>query len=233
MYEVFQRDDIDAVLIATGDRWHATASMIAAQHGKDIYSEKPCTMTIRESQELDETILRYGRIFQAGTQRGNVENFKVAVDLARSGKLGNIKAVYAGIIRLEKDLPWLPGKALMEALKTLKGSLRVGVIISLGDRREVAAVPALAKIAKAEGKNQALASAALTSLAQIASDEAGEAILGVLAEGSAEAKISAARAALIAAEQMEKDDRKEAAGKLRKAAAGVGVPAPIKKTAGK
>ncbi len=41
MYEVFQRDDIDAVLIATGDRWHATASMIAASHGKDVYSEKP------------------------------------------------------------------------------------------------------------------------------------------------------------------------------------------------
>ena len=110
MYEVFQRPDIDAVLIATGDRWHATASMLAARHGKDIYSEKPCTMTIRESQELDDTILRYGRIFQAGTQRRSVDNFKVAMDLARSGKLGNIKAVYAGIIKLEEDLPWLPGE---------------------------------------------------------------------------------------------------------------------------
>ena len=110
MYEVFERDDIDAVLIATGDRWHATASMIAARHGKDIYSEKPCTMTIRESQELDEAILRYDRVFQAGTQRRSVDNFRVAVDLARSGKLGQISSVYAGIIKLEKDQAWLPAE---------------------------------------------------------------------------------------------------------------------------
>ena len=110
MYEVFQRDDIDAVLIATGDRWHATASMIAAKHGKDIYSEKPCTMTIRESQELDDTILRYGRVFQAGTQRRSVDNFKIAAELAQTGKLGNITAVHAGILKLEDDLPWLPGE---------------------------------------------------------------------------------------------------------------------------
>lgn len=110
MYEVFQRDDIDSVLIATGDRWHATASMIAAKHGKDVYSEKPCTMTIRESQELDETILRYGRVFQAGTQRRNVDNFRVAIDLARSGKLGKLTKVYAGILKLQADLPWLPAE---------------------------------------------------------------------------------------------------------------------------
>ena len=96
MYEVFGRDDIDAVLIATGDRWHATASMIAAKSGKDVYSEKPCSMTIRESQELDDTFLRYGRIFQAGTQRRSVDNFKVAADLALSGKLGKITT---GILR--------------------------------------------------------------------------------------------------------------------------------------
>ncbi|MEM7392764.1 MAG: Gfo/Idh/MocA family oxidoreductase, partial [Verrucomicrobiota bacterium] len=110
MYEVLERDDIDAVLIATGDRWHATASMIAARHGKDVYSEKPCTMTIRESQELDETILRYGRVFQAGTQRRSVDNFKVAVDLARNGRLGKLKSVYAGILKLQDDLPWLPAE---------------------------------------------------------------------------------------------------------------------------
>ena len=110
MYEVFERDDIDVVLVTTGDRWHATASILAAQHGKDIYSEKPCTMTIRESQELDDAILRYGRVFQAGTQRRSVDNFSVAANLAMSGKLGNLTAVYAGIIKLEDDLPWLPGE---------------------------------------------------------------------------------------------------------------------------
>ena len=120
------------------------------------------------------------------------------------------------------------GKALVEALKTSKGSLRVGVVTSLGDRRELAAVPALAKIAQEEGKDDAAVSAALTSLGQIANDEAGKAIMGVLERGSAAAKISAARAALIAAEQMEKGGRKEEAGKLRSAAAAEGVPVPKK-----
>jgi len=112
MYEVFERDDIDAVLIATGDRWHAMASMIAAKHGKDVYSEKPCSMTIREAQELDDTITRYGRVFQAGTQRRSVENFALAAKLAHTGKLGNITSVHAGILELTEDLPWLPEEPL-------------------------------------------------------------------------------------------------------------------------
>lgn len=110
MYEVLGRDDIDAVIIATGDRWHTLLSIIAAKAGKDIYSEKPCAMTMRECRELDETILRYDRVFQAGTQRRNVDNFRVAIDLARGGKLGNLKSVHAGIIQLEEDAPWLPAE---------------------------------------------------------------------------------------------------------------------------
>lgn len=95
---VLTRDDIDAVLIATGDRWHGLASILAARAGKDIYCEKPCSMTISESLELNETILKHQRIYQAGTQRRNVNNFRRAVELARSGKLGTIHTVHAGII---------------------------------------------------------------------------------------------------------------------------------------
>ncbi len=67
MREILARPDIDAVLIATGDRWHAVASMLAAMAGKDIYSEKPCAITMAESRELDQTIRLYNRVFQAGT----------------------------------------------------------------------------------------------------------------------------------------------------------------------
>ncbi len=86
----WRRDDIDAVLIATGDRWHATASMLAAEAGKDVYSEKPCGLTIGLCQELADTIKRTERVFQAGTQRRSVPNFQAAVQLAHSGKLGNL-----------------------------------------------------------------------------------------------------------------------------------------------
>eukprot|EP01041_Mallomonas_annulata_P039075 gene39075-62697_t len=108
MYEVLARPDIDAVLIATGDRWHALLSMLAAKAGKDIYCEKPCSMTVRESQELADTTNRYGRVFQSGTQRRNVDNFGFAAELARSGKLGKIHTVHAGILPLQESFKWLP-----------------------------------------------------------------------------------------------------------------------------
>ena len=110
MMEVLCRDDIDAVLIATGDRWHTPASVLAAKAGKDVYSEKPCAMTIGECRELDEAILGHGRVYQAGTQRRNVDNFRFAVELARSGKLGKLHTVHAGILKPENDLPPLPGE---------------------------------------------------------------------------------------------------------------------------
>lgn len=110
MQEVLGRDDIDAVLIATGDRWHAPASILAAQAGKDVYSEKPCAMTIQECLDLDEAILRHERVYQAGTQRRSVENFRAAVDLARSGKLGKLQTLHAGILTPMNNLPPLPGE---------------------------------------------------------------------------------------------------------------------------
>src|SRR5664279_5103464 len=63
------RTDIDALLIATGDRWHATAATMAMRAGKDVYSEKPSSMTIAEGQAVVATAKRYGRVYQTGTQR--------------------------------------------------------------------------------------------------------------------------------------------------------------------
>ena len=95
--ELLDRKDIDAVIVATGDRWHAPASMMAAEAGKDVYSEKPCGLTIELCQKLDETIRRTGRIFQAGTQRRSVPNFQHAVDFAHSGKLGKVHTLNASV----------------------------------------------------------------------------------------------------------------------------------------
>ena len=111
MFEVLGRADIDAVLIATGDHWHALGIILASKAGKDIYCEKPCSMTIRESQELADAVNRYGRVFQAGTQRRNVDNFRFAAELARSGKLGKIHTVHASILHLEESHVWLPAES--------------------------------------------------------------------------------------------------------------------------
>lgn len=97
--ELLARNDIDAVLIATGDRWHAEASILAAKAGKDVYSEKPSGITIADCQRLAETMHQKNRIFQAGTQRRSVPNFQMAVEMAHSGVLGKLKTLHASVYR--------------------------------------------------------------------------------------------------------------------------------------
>jgi len=110
--ELLARDDIDAVLIATGPNWHATAAMQAARAGKDIYCEKPCTKNISQSLILAETMRRTGRVFQAGTQRRNLPHFAFACELARTGKLGKLKRVYAHPAGMQAMMSgWLPAEA--------------------------------------------------------------------------------------------------------------------------
>lgn len=108
--ELLARPEIDAVLIATGDRWHALASVLAAKAGKDVYSEKPCGITIGQCQILSDTMRRLGRVFQAGTQRRNVPNFQFAVHLARSGRLGKLHTLHASIYKLRVLHDWLPAE---------------------------------------------------------------------------------------------------------------------------
>ena len=110
--EMLPRQDIDVVLIATGDRWHTMASICAAKAGKDIYCEKPCSMSIVESQALADTMRRYGNIYQAGTQRRSIANFLFAADLCHSGKLGKLTAVHANTLHPGTGHDWLPGQPL-------------------------------------------------------------------------------------------------------------------------
>jgi predicted dehydrogenase len=93
--ELLAREDIEAVMIATSDRWHACMASWAAQSGKDIYCEKPAAISIAESFALHENVKRFGVIYQAGCQRRNVPNFEIAVGLARGGMLGKLQAVHA------------------------------------------------------------------------------------------------------------------------------------------
>jgi len=110
MHEILARSDIDAMLIATGDRWHAMASIIACKAGKDVYSEKPCSTTIAESQALADTYRKYGRIYQAGTQRRSIGNFMFAAQLVAAGKLGKLHTVHANTRPPATSHLWLPAE---------------------------------------------------------------------------------------------------------------------------
>lgn len=109
--DLLDRQDLDAVLIATGPNWHCTAAVYAAQAGKDMYCEKPCTKNIDQSLILADTIRRTGRVFQAGTQRRNLPHFAFACELARTGKLGKLKKVYAHPRGMQAMMSgWLPAE---------------------------------------------------------------------------------------------------------------------------
>ncbi|MCX6929966.1 MAG: Gfo/Idh/MocA family oxidoreductase, partial [Verrucomicrobia bacterium] len=109
------RTDIDALLIATGDRWHATAATMAMRAGKDVYSEKPSSMTVAEGQAVVTAARRYGRIYQTGTQRLSEDNFTFANELLRTGRLGHVHTVRAHIApwdAAEMKYNWLPAEPL-------------------------------------------------------------------------------------------------------------------------
>lgn len=97
--DLVQRKDIDAVLIGTPDHWHATMCVASANAGKDIYCEKPLTLTIGESRDIIDKIRRTGCIFQTGTQQRSDYGgkFKTAVELARNGKIGKVVSIHVSV----------------------------------------------------------------------------------------------------------------------------------------
>ena len=107
------RSDIDATLNATGDRWHAMAAILAMKAGKDVYSEKPGTMTVAEGRAVVDTAKRYGRVFQSGMQRLSQPNFIFPTELARRGRLGEIHTIRAHQWPRVQDVTknnWLPAQ---------------------------------------------------------------------------------------------------------------------------
>ena len=97
--EMIARPDIDAVLMALPFHLHAPVAMMAAKNGKDVYSEKPIALTIEEGRLLANTMKRYRRVYQAGTQqRSEAEyggKFRRACELVRNGYIGELKEIYA------------------------------------------------------------------------------------------------------------------------------------------
>ncbi len=95
--EVLARPDVDAVLIATGERWHPHITMAAARAGKDVYSEKPLSVTIQEALAVRDVVRRYGIVFEMGTQQRSSYAFRFACELVRNGYIGDVKEVLVGV----------------------------------------------------------------------------------------------------------------------------------------
>ena len=96
--KLLERKDVDVIICGTVDHWHTLVSMAAMKAGKDIYCEKPLTLTIDEGKRLVQTERETGRILQTGTQQRSGREFRLAANLVRAGRIGKI----------EKAEVWLP-----------------------------------------------------------------------------------------------------------------------------
>jgi predicted dehydrogenase len=95
--EMLARKDIDAVLIDTPDHWHALQTVAAAQAGKDIYCQKPLSLTIADGRAMSDAVKKYQRILQTGSQQRSDPNFRRACELVRNGRIGKLHTVKCGL----------------------------------------------------------------------------------------------------------------------------------------
>lgn len=95
--ELLAREDIDAVCIATLDTWHVLHALAAVRSGKDVYLEKPLGMSINEIKALRDAVHKHERVFQFGTQQRSSEEFRLACELARNGRLGKVHTIKVGV----------------------------------------------------------------------------------------------------------------------------------------
>ena len=95
--ELLARREIDALLVATGDRWHPLVAIAAAQAGKDVYCEKPTSVTIEEALAVRAAVRRYGTVMQVGTQQRSSYSFRFACELVRNGYIGDVKEAIVAV----------------------------------------------------------------------------------------------------------------------------------------
>ena len=106
---VLARADVDAVVAAVPDHWHAPISIAACEAGKDVYCEKPMSLTVREGRAMVEAVRRHGRILQTGTQRRSGSNWRFACELVRNRRIGELVKVETSIsTRPTRAMPWQP-----------------------------------------------------------------------------------------------------------------------------
>jgi predicted dehydrogenase len=109
--EIIARDDIDAVCVTTPDHWHAIPVIMAAAAGKDIYCEKPLSLTVTDGRAMAQAVRRHGTVFQTGTMRRSAEQYRFLCELVRNGRIGKLQRVISTIGPNNKEAPardWKP-----------------------------------------------------------------------------------------------------------------------------
>ncbi len=105
---ILDRKDIDAVVVVTPDHWHALMTIHACQAGKDVYCEKPLSLTVAEGRRMVDAARKDNRIVQTGSQQRSDDRFRLACELVRSGKIGKLKEIHVGIPKVNYALTPVP-----------------------------------------------------------------------------------------------------------------------------
>jgi predicted dehydrogenase len=95
--EMLNREDLDAVYIATPDHWHCAVALIAAQKGKHIYGQKPLALTVEEGRRIADVVQRTGVTWQTGSQQRSSIHFRTACEYVRNGRLGKLEKITVGL----------------------------------------------------------------------------------------------------------------------------------------
>jgi predicted dehydrogenase len=95
--ELLARDDLDAVMIATPDHWHALLTVEACRRGKDVYCQKPLSLTVAEGRAMADAVKRHRRVLQCGSQQRSEANFRRACEFVRNGRIGRLHTVKCGL----------------------------------------------------------------------------------------------------------------------------------------
>jgi predicted dehydrogenase len=106
--QVLERDDVHVVINGTPDHWHTLINLAAARAGKDIYSEKPLTLTIDEGKRLVGEVKKWGTIFQTGSQQRSDPRFRLACELVRNGRIGKLQYMWVGLPTGPREGPFSP-----------------------------------------------------------------------------------------------------------------------------
>ena len=102
--ELVSRQDIDAVVIATPDHWHAVQTVWACRRGKDVYCEKPLSLTVREARATVAAARRYGCVVQVGSQSRSLPSLRFGCEVVRSGRIGKVLEVHVGCGGTSRDV---------------------------------------------------------------------------------------------------------------------------------
>lgn len=106
--KLMERSDVQVIVNGTPDHWHTLVNLLAVQTGRDVYSEKPLTLTIDEGKRLVKAVRRHQAVFQVGSQQRSDRYFRLACELVRNGRLGRLHEIIVGLPTGPRDGPFQP-----------------------------------------------------------------------------------------------------------------------------